>query len=262
MEVLMCRPTYFTVRYQINPWMEPQRYTDTDLAIRQWQDLHDVYVALGHTVHLIDPLPDYPDMVYSANGATVIAGTAYSAKFRYLQRVGEAPAYLARLTELGYTPKEATHINEGEGDMLLTARGILAGHGFRTGVAAHSELQETTGIPVTSLKLVNPYYYHLDTALAVLTDDLIAYYPAAFSPASQQVLTQIFPEAITVSDDDAHVLGLNSVSDGYNVVIASQAHGFADQVRAVGLNPIPVNTSEVLKGGGGAKCCTLILRKD
>ena len=42
-----------------------------------------------------------------------------------------------------------------------------------------------TGLAVVSLELVDPRFYHLDTALAVLDDETVAYYPGAFSAASQ-----------------------------------------------------------------------------
>ena len=45
--------------------------------------------ALGHTVHIIDPLPGLPDMVFAANGATVIGGKVLGARFRYPQRAAE-----------------------------------------------------------------------------------------------------------------------------------------------------------------------------
>ena len=40
---LMCRPTYFTVDYGINPWMDPTAPADTDLAVAQWTNLRDTY---------------------------------------------------------------------------------------------------------------------------------------------------------------------------------------------------------------------------
>lgn len=88
---LMCPPTHYTVKYQINPWMHPEQPTDADLAMEQWENLRRTYLELGHTVDLIEPLPDYPDMVYAANGATVVDGVAYGARFTYPQRQGEAP---------------------------------------------------------------------------------------------------------------------------------------------------------------------------
>jgi N-dimethylarginine dimethylaminohydrolase len=68
---LMCRPTYFTVEYAINPWMDTGRPVDTARAVAQWERLRDVYLDLGHDVQLVEPLPGLPDMVYAANGATV-----------------------------------------------------------------------------------------------------------------------------------------------------------------------------------------------
>ena len=49
------------------------------------------------------------------------------------------------------------------------------------------------------------------------------------------------------------MLGLNSVSDGYNVVIAPRATGFERQLRERGYNPIGVDLSELLLGGGGVR---------
>src|SRR5919205_567161 len=91
---LMCRPTHFAVTYRINPWMDPTAPYDNALAVSQWENLRRTFLDLGHTVEEIDPLPGLPDMVFAANGATVIDGTVYSAQFRYLERAAEAPAYL------------------------------------------------------------------------------------------------------------------------------------------------------------------------
>ena len=55
-------------------------------------------------------------------------------------------------------------------------------------------------------------------------------------------------------------LGLNAVSDGNNVVVAPGAVDLTAALAERGWNPIPVDTSELLKGGGGAKCCTLEIR--
>lgn len=260
MHYLMCPPTHFTVSYEINPWMNAKVATDVGRAMSQWDTLRRTYEDLGHTVDVIDPLPQYPDMVYAANGATVIDGIAYSSNFRHNERAGEAPAYLDWLARAGFTPVEAAETNEGEGDLLCTNGYILAGTGFRTSAAAHSEAQEVFGRPVISLQLIDPRFYHLDTAMTVLRDDLIAYYPPAFSPGSRRVLQRMFPEAIVAGDDDAAALGLNAVSDGRHVVHAPGAGNLAAQARERGMEPIAVDTSELLKGGGGAKCCTLILR--
>jgi N-dimethylarginine dimethylaminohydrolase len=56
------------------------------------------------------------------------------------------------------------------------------------------------------------------------------------------------------------LLGLNAVSDGRHVVLPVQAATLAGQLFQRGFVPVGVDRSELLKGGGGAKCCTLELR--
>jgi len=259
---LMCRPTYFSVDYAINPWMDPSAPVDTELAISQWTALRDAYRELGHRVDEIEPIRGLPDMVFAANGATVIDGIAMGSHFRYAERAAEAPAYLNWLDEAGFVTHEAKYVNEGEGDMLLTKRFLLAGTGYRTDHAAHAEAQELFGRPVITLQLVDPRFYHLDTALTLLGgDDHIAYLPDAFSESSRRVLRQLFPDAILASADDAGVLGLNAVCDGRHVVLPAQAKVFADQLAERGYVPVPVDLSELRKAGGGPKCCTLELRE-
>lgn len=263
--VLMCRPEHFTVVYRINPWMNPAEPTDTNVALEQWQVLYDTYLELGYDVHLIDPIPGLPDMVYAANGGFVIDGVAYGAKFTYPERQPEGPAYMDWFRAAGFDVREPEEINEGEGDFLLVGETILAGTGFRSHSLSHEELARTFDREVVTLRLVDPSFYHLDTAIAVLDStpgqEHIAYLPTAFDAESLVVLRERFPDAILVNETDAAVLGLNSFSDGYNVVIASRATDFERQLREHGYHPIGVDLSELLLGGGGVKCCTLELRR-
>ena len=151
-------------------------------------------------------------------------------------------------------------VNEAEGDFAVLARRVLAGHGFRTTLEAHAELAALTGREVVSLELVDPYFYHLDTALAVLDHEEIMYYPGAFAEESQAVLRQLYPSAIVARRADAEVFGMNAISDGRHVVVPDQATTLADTLRGRGYVPVGVDLSELLKAGGGAKCCALELR--
>jgi N-dimethylarginine dimethylaminohydrolase len=258
---LMCPPEHFAVEYAINPWMDPTKPVDATLAMRQWRALAATYTSLGHTVQTITPEPGLPDMVFSANGATVIDGKVLGSMFRYPQRQPEAAAYLDWFRSRGYGQiRESEVPNEGEGDIVFAGRAILAGYGFRSEEAVRDELTELFGRPVISLRLVDPRFYHLDTALVVLDADTAAYYPAAFDDASRAALASHFTELIEAKDEDAEVLGLNAISDGRNVVLPVQATGLAAQLAAAGFTPVGVDLSELLKAGGGPKCCTLELR--
>lgn len=253
----MTAPTHFAVEYAINPWMDTSTPVDPNVAIAQWDNLRQTYLGLGHTVELVTPEPGLPDMVYAANGGLIVGDTAIVARFKFAERDGESAAYAAWMTAQGYTPRYTKHLNEGQGDLLAVGSTILAGTGFRTDEAAHAEIAELTGMPVVTLQLTDPRFYHLDTALAVLDDTAIAYYPPAFTDASRTTLRSLFPGAIEVTTADAYVLGLNVVSDGRHVVLPAAATGFAEQLRRHGFTPIGVDLSELLKGGGSVKCCTL-----
>jgi N-dimethylarginine dimethylaminohydrolase len=257
----MCPPSHFRVDYAINPWMDPSRRVDGGLAMAQWTRLRETYLELGHRVELITPQHDLPDMVFSANGATVIDGRVLVARFRHAERAAESLLYLEWFRGRGYDRVRSAHfICEGEGDFLLAGDWLLAGCGFRSDPRSHAEAQAFFHRTVVGLTLVDPRYYHLDTALAVLDDETIMYVPAAFSLDSQAVLEELFPRRIVASPTDAAAFGLNAVSDGRHVVLPEAATELHDELRRHGFEPIGVDVSEMLKSGGSVKCCTLELR--
>ena len=261
----MCPPTHFAVEYSINPWMDPAAPVDAELAMGQWERLRSTFEQLGHAVQLVDPRPGLPDMVFAANSGTVIDGQVLGARFRMAERAPEAEHFRAWFLASGYPdPVMPSSVNEGEGDFAWTGELMLAGSGFRTDPEAHAEMQEVLGVPAISLRLTDPRYYHLDTALFVLERGpgaQIAYYPDAFSPGSRQVLRRLFPDAVLADSSDAACLGLNGVSDGKNVVLPLEAEGLAGQLRERGYEPIMLDVSELRKAGGGPKCCTLELHR-
>jgi N-dimethylarginine dimethylaminohydrolase len=258
---LMCPPAYFDVTYSINPWMDASKPVDQELALAQWAWLRDLYRNLGHQVSELTPVEGLPDMVFTANGATVVDGRVLLAKFRYRERAAEVRAHRDWFSANGFRHiYQATQVNEGEGDCLLAGGRMLCGTGFRTSRHARGEIREVFGRPVTSLTLVDPSFYHLDTALAVLTQEEIMYYPSAFSPGSQHVLRQLFPAAIVATAEDAEVFGLNAVCDGRHVVLPQGATHLVGRLRRRGFTPIGVDVSELIKAGGAVKCCTLEVR--
>lgn len=258
---LMCPPAFFAVTYRINPWMWPSRPVNRARARMQWERLRRAYEALGHRVETIEPVAGLPDMVFAANAGLVIDGRVLAARFRYDERRGEEQPYRSWFAGHGFTDVHvARYVNEGEGDFLVAGDVILAGTGFRTAREAHAEVAEYFDRTVVSLDLSDPRYYHLDTALCVLDDSNVAYYPKAFTAASRGLLGELFPNAVRATGADAAVLGLNATSDGRHVVLPAGAGALSDELAAAGYEPIAVDLSELRKAGGAAKCCTLELR--
>ena len=262
LHVLMCPPVHFEVAYAINPWMQVGAAIDPARAMQQWEGVRDAYLSLGHRVDLLEPVAGLPDQVFAANGAVVVGGRGYGAKFRHPERTGEEQPFADILGRLGVRQlRRPEHVNEGEGDFLyMTDELLLAGYGFRTSLEAHAEAAAALGVEVLSLELADPRSYHLDVALMTLDEDTVAVYAPAFTADGLAALQARVGTVVEVAEADALVLGLNGVSDGLHVVLEQEAVGFQAQLRALGFVPVPVPTSELRRSGGSVKCCTQELR--
>ena len=96
--------------------------------------------------------------------------------------------------------------------------------------------------------------------MTAIAADIVSGLRVARGIGGESILAERYPDAVHVSDEDGAVFGLNSASDGYNVIISPRATGFEAQLRERGYTPVLVDLSELLLGGGGIKCCTLELR--
>lgn len=263
LSLAMCPPTYFDVVYSVNPWMDPSRSTDCVLARAQWKKLYDRLCSLGHRVHLIDPLPGQPDMVFTANAAIVVGDRGVSARFRHPFRHPEQPVYHRWLEHMGIQMRRPEFISEGEGDFVVVpgsrpgAGLVFAGDGVRTESRAHDEVADYLELEVVPLKLIDDRFYHLDTALSVIDARTAIYFPGAFADAAIRTLSLRFKRLIPVMERDATVFGANAVSDGRHVLLEATASGLAAQVEAAGYVAIPVEMSELRKSGGAVRCCVL-----
>jgi len=258
----MCPPDYFDIEYEINPWMHTNDQPADETAHEQWQKLHDIYTKqLGWQVELIDPVKGLPDMVFATDCCLMIDGKAMLSSFRYPERQGETAHFAERLEDLGYTSlKHADNFFEGGGDTLKFGDKIIAGYGFRSDIKAHHELAEFFNREVLSLKIVDSRFYHLDTALAVLSDDTVAYFPGAIDEASRQLLKSAVPNLIESTEDEAIGFGLNAVSDGKTAITSNESDSLLQKYRAAGFDVIGTPILEFRKSGGGVKCLTLELQ--
>lgn len=252
---LVASPAHVDVAYAINPWMDPTVPFDPERANAQWRTLVATLGSLGHRVDVLPPLAGLPDLVFAANGALVLGRRALLSRFAHPQRQPEAAHHRAWLQQQGIDVVEATAPCEGEGDLLVVGRRVLAGHGFRTSLQAHDQVRAITDREVVSFELADPRFYHLDTALGVVDDATVAWFPPAFTDAGRETVQRLYPDAIEVDEHDALLLGCNLVSDGRHVIVPSGVGRLAADLAERGLTVVPVDLSELLLAGGGPKCC-------
>lgn len=261
-QILMCPPTYFDVKYEINAWMHKREPVNKAVAREQWQALHDIYdQTLGWEVHTLEPVEGLPDMVFITDTCTVLDGKVMLSRFRFPERQPE-PAHVERwLREQGYTEiKQTKNIYEGGGDTKVCGNKLLVGHGFRSDLAAHDELRDYFDREVVSLKLIDPYFYHLDTALGVLDESTVAYYPGAFDDHSKELLKGAVSNLIEATLEEAKGFALNLISNGKLVITSNASPTLIEKYRSAGFIVHPTPILEFRKSGGGVDCMTLELR--
>ncbi len=259
--LLMCKPDYFEVSYEINPWMHDNiGKVDQAKASLQWQHLHDTLAARAN-IKLITAQPGLPDMVFTANAGLVHKQTVIVSTFRHVQRHGESAHYDAFFRHEGYVIKslQSGTTFEGAGDALFDGSGRLwLGSGPRSDVCAHSEIAQALEIAIHAVHLVNPRWYHLDTAFCPLSAGYALAYEKAFSPESIALIRQQFGDkAIWISDEDAHNFACNAVCLDHDIVLYRASPALQNALQQCGFNVIETDVSEFIKSGGSCKCMTL-----
>lgn len=263
---LMCEPRFFEVCYVINPWMEGnQGKVNKALAQQQWQNLHDIVARLA-SVSLIEPVSGLPDMVFTANAGLVHRNDngrndVIVSSFLHAERQPEAKFSEQFFSSLGYRVQhlQQSTIFEGAGDALFDSRGRLwVGSGIRSEPQALDEIVEVLNVEACGLELVDPRWYHLDTAFCPLPEGQAIAYKKAFARKSVEVLNHAFGENIIwVSEQDARNFACNAISIDQNIIMHKASAGLRSALEQRGFEVIESDVSEFIKAGGACKCLTL-----
>jgi N-dimethylarginine dimethylaminohydrolase len=273
---LMCPPRHFAVTYSINPWMDPQAWAHggaglPEAAARQWVELRRVLVAAGAAIETLEPEPELPDLVFTANGAVVQHRKAVLARFRHGERQAEEPVFAACFAALkarGLIDEvlqlPAGIILEGAGDCLWDAQRELfwMGCGFRSDAAAGPALQRLLGVTCLTLPLADPSFYHLDTAFCALPCGGVIYYPGAFTTDGLAAIHRHVAQAerIALERADAARFAANAVCTGRTIVLSSCSLRLRRALERRGY--VVVETPlDIFQRSGGSACC-LTLRLD
>jgi N-dimethylarginine dimethylaminohydrolase len=257
----MCRPDYFGIEYEINPWMKRTKNADKALALRQWENLVSILRAIGAEIKLLEPVAGLPDLVFTANAGCVRRDVFVPSNFRHPERQRETPIFEEWFLRQGWKIQrlKSGASYEGAGDALYCGKTLFAGYLNRSEIASHLELGEIFECEVLSLELVDPRFYHLDTCFCPLASGMAIYYPPAFDEYGRKVLEANIPTLIALHDDEAARFGCNAVVVGKHVVHNAGCDRLAARLSDLGFISHQTELGEFLKSGGSAKCLTLRL---
>ncbi len=259
--VLLCPPDWYGVTYEINPWMKVAQAPDLALARRQWVGLHEALHDLGHEVETVPPRSGWPDMVFTANAGVVMGRQVLLSRFRHPERAGESLWHQAWFEEHDFevSSVEGAWAFEGEGDVLRWGTHWVAAYGFRTDLEAHASLADWAAVRLTSVELIAPRYYHLDTCFCPLDEKLALWHPPAFAAESQNRLRGLGGTLLAVPQEEDARFACNAVVLDRHVLLPDGCPQTIDLLRDHGFIPHALPMSEFIKAGGACKCLVLIL---
>jgi N-dimethylarginine dimethylaminohydrolase len=258
---LMCPPEHFGVLYEINPWMHREVSVDRDRSRAQWEQLVRHLRDAGADVVTIEPRPDVPDLVFTANAGIVSGDVFVPAHFRHPERQPETDVFASWFDTHSWTvdrlPPELGH--EGAGDALPFNGTLLCGYRTRSDAGAGPVLSRMLGVPVRTVELVDERLYHVDLTFCPLDDRHALCAPAGWDQYGSTVVEALVPEPLWLEDDEALSFCANSVVVGTNIVMPVVPLRVGRQLEAWGFSVVESAVGEFLKAGGGCRCLTLAL---
>lgn len=259
-KVLLCPPTHYKIAYEINPWMHIDNQVNPEKAMEEYRRLKQIYQDLGLEILEIEQGENLPDMVYAANFGSPHGNFFIKANFKFDERKGESELAKQYIQKLGFAIKELPEniYFEGQGDLLKAGNKILMGWGKRTDFEAKKYLEEFLQTEIIDLKLIDQYYYHLDTCFFPLDENTVALNPLSFEEEDLIKISKYFSQIIEVEKEDNDIIACNGVVAGKTAVCGK---GISEQLRndykKYGFDIIETPMDEFRKGGGSVKCLTL-----
>lgn len=269
--MLLCKPQYFAIDYEINPWMNIKHGADSQLAMRQWQKLRQTIVDCGEDIQLVPPVGGLPDLVFTANCGIKAGQQIYLSRFKYPQRQSEREEFKKWFTHAGYQivaepsaffDRRQGYIGpsfEGAGDALFLGNLLFAAYGFRTDPEIYPILCELLNIKKSvPCELVDPHFYHLDTCFCPLNDHQALWFPPAFSVETQQRMKEV-AELFAIPAEEERSFACNAVIIGKHAIIPDRCPRTRSILEKLDFNVYECTMTEFIKSGGACKCLTFDL---
>lgn len=275
-KVLMSGVEFFAVE-ELNPYSHKSDQPEVSKTAEEFDSIRAALTDAGVEVITVDAPEGCQDGIYTANWGLCRDGVAVLSSLPNMRQKEEIYARQV-LEDEGLTVIPAPHLFSGQGDALPCGNMVFMGQTYRTDPRMHQFIADELGFEVISVQTVpeldesdkpvinkvtglpNSYFYDIDLALSVISPNLIAWCPDAFTEPSQKLINSLPIEKIEVSLNEAKEgFACNLVSTGETVVMSDKAPELKKNLESRGLTVVTPMINELAKGGGYIRCTTLTL---
>jgi len=233
---------------------------DKPKALEQYETLKYAYDSLGVSYFELSPHEQLPDQVFTTDTGHIENQMFIKAQFKYEQRRAEVECVEAFLNSFGGYKMVVLPDNiyfEG-GDFIKFEDRYFFGWGKRSSKEALPILEKYLDAEVIGIELIDDWFYHLDTCLAPINNQVALAHLPAFSKESANKIKKHFGKVIQTTEADNNQFACNMVTiDGKVIVTQGISDELKDQLRPYVDLISTVPMSEYIKGGGSVHCASL-----
>lgn len=269
-KVLLCRPDYLALA-PINKiaceWLEKGVTIDRKKALREHDQLIEIYKSNCIEVEFIEPVKDLTSMVFARDFGFNLKEGFVIGRFKESIRQQESQKYAEKLKSMGI-PMIA-HCTEGGvegGDFWqLDEKTLAIGKLQRSDEKGIENIRQQLapfGYEIIEVES-DPMYLHLDMIFNIVGEKIAVAYWEGLPKHFQDYLMDHGFDTIRIKEEGVFKHFCNLQALGNKRVISLKANNDVNrQLRGKGFKVFELDSTEILKTGGGPHCMTFPVSRD
>jgi len=269
-KVLLCPPSYLALK-PINKiaadWMDKGEVIDLELASREHDELISIYQDKGIQVEILEATKDLTSMTFARDFGFNLKEGYVLGRFKEEIRRPETELYKAKLKELSI-PLIATcqeGILEGGDFWQLDEKTLAIGKLHRSNAKGIENIRQQLsqyGYKIIEVES-DPAYLHLDMMFNIVGYKTAVTYYEGLPQHFKNYLDENEYDLIKIDEEGIfkHFCNLQALGDK-QVISLKQNLDVNRQLRERGFRVYELDSTEILKTGGGPHCLTFPLERE
>lgn len=269
-KVLLCPIDNYVIQpinFVAKSWMEKGHEMDYELCKKQHEALVKAYQDNGVEVEFVEAKEGLVYQVFARDFGICLKEGYVLGHFKEPCRQGETEVYEKRLAELGVPciARCTSGCFEGGDFCFLDEHTLLMGVIDRTDMAGFNSVKEQVndlGYELIPVK-VDRKYLHIDVCINIIAENTVIICPDILPDGIVKRFERRGFQMIKITPEEVMQYAANIQGIGDGKVISSSTNTVTNErMRALGLEVIEVDISEIVKGGGGIHCMTFPLERE